>query len=286
MTCQSRSVPTTPTSATPLVSSAARSGRPRRFRRSLRRCHFIGRPFRSSTARAPIASATELSPRTRAANLSEVGSQIKRVSMTTCADNPGVSATFKSVKSPVTWGLYSTGRVPVAPGIPTKVALAPPALAHISKELQAPDSTAARGAVAAALSRKATITRSEVARTNNACLLALKPPSGIVDRTTPPSLGSVAIARHGMCASKDNGAPATSGAVIPAMFPSAVAPWGQLTRAVDCRTGSNGTSPHNSNPKPAMTSAIRPARRAVVDFNGAGVDDDTAAILRDNALVG
>ena len=124
-------------------------------------------------------------------------------------------------------------RVPLALGNPAKLAPTPPALAQISRELQPPDSTALRGATVATLSRKATTTRSVVARTNNACRLASKPPSGLVDSTTPPLAGRVAMAVHGMCASKDSGAPDTNGAVMLVMFPSALTPWGQLISTVD-----------------------------------------------------
>ncbi|SHU73514.1 Uncharacterised protein [Mycobacteroides abscessus subsp. abscessus] len=124
-------------------------------------------------------------------------------------------------------------RVPLALGSPAKLAPTPPALAQMSRVVQPPDSTALRGATVATLSRNATTTRSVVARTNNACRLASKPPSGLVDSTTPPLAGSVATAVQGMCASKDSGAPDTSGAVMPVMFPSAPAPWGQLMSTVD-----------------------------------------------------
>ncbi len=69
---------------------------------------------------------------------------------------PGPIGTRRSVNTPATWGRLSTLSVPAAPGMPTKSAPTEPTFAHRCSALQAPASTAARGATAATVSRKAT----------------------------------------------------------------------------------------------------------------------------------
>jgi len=195
-----------------------------------------------------------------ASSLRAVGAVMNRVSMSTRADNPGWAGTFRSVKIPPTWGFFSEGSIPAAPGMPTNSAPAAPASAQACNTLQAPPATAGRGAAAATVSRNATTTRSLSARTNSPFLPASIPPAGRVETTRPPPAGRVAIAAHGMEMSNARGAPDTRGAVIWVTCPSLV-PCGHSTVAVVCFTGSNGTSAHNSRPtSPAMMATTRGIR--------------------------
>ena len=139
---------------------------------------------------------------------------MNRVSTSTRADSPGCAGTLRSVKIPPTAGFFSGASLPLAPGIPTKSAPAPPASAQMCNTLQVPAATAERGAAAATESRNATTTVSLLARTNKPFLPVSKPLTGSVDTTRPPSAGSVAIAAHGMEMSSARGAPDTSAAVM------------------------------------------------------------------------
>ena len=102
---------------------------------------------RSSTASATIDVITHSTPRIIAASLRVVGAVMNRVSTST-GRQPGWAGTFSSVNSPATCGFLSADSVPVAPGMPTKSAPTAPGFAHTCSVLQAPDSTAARGATA------------------------------------------------------------------------------------------------------------------------------------------
>ena len=82
--------------------------------------------------------------------------------------------------------------------MPTKSAPTPPTLAQTCSALQAPASTAGRGATAATESRNATTTVSALARTNSPLRLASMPAGGMVENTRPPAAGSVAIAWQGI----------------------------------------------------------------------------------------
>ena len=188
---------------------------------------------------------------------------MKRVSTSMRADNPGCAATARSVKIPPTAGFFSGASLPVAPGIPTKSAPAPPASAQMCRVLQVPAATAERGAAAATESRNATTTVSLLARTNSPLLPVSKPFTGSVDTTRPPSAGSVAIAPHGMEMSSARGAPETSGAVMSVMCPSALTPCGHRMVAVVWVTGSSGTSAHSSAPTIPATMATSRASRCV-----------------------
>ncbi len=108
---------------------------------------------------------------------------------------------------PATCGFFSMAAVPAAPGIPTKSAPTPPVLAQMCSVLQALELTAARGATAVTVSRKATKTVSAVALANNPLRVASIPPGGIVENTRPPEAGSVATA-----------APVLSDRLTPARF--------------------------------------------------------------------
>src|SRR4051794_14036748 len=116
--------------------------------------------------------------------------------------------------------------------MPTNSAPTPPTVAQTCSALQAPESTAWRGATAATESRNATITLSAVARTNRPLRPASMPPSGFVERTTPPAAGSVATAWQGIVTSSASGAPDTSGAVTSVTNPSLPGACGQLIVAV------------------------------------------------------
>ena len=129
-------------------------------------------------------------------------------------------ATLRSVKTPATWGFFSGARVPAAPGIPTKSAPTCPTFAQMCSALQPPAATAARWATAATESRNATNTTSVVARTNRPPFVTSLASRGTVDRTRPPSAGSVAMARQGIEMSRASGAPDTSGAVMSETMPS------------------------------------------------------------------
>ena len=146
---------------------------------------------------------------------------MNRVSTSMRADNPGCAATFRSVKIPPTAGFFSGASVPVAPGIPTKSAPAPPASAQMCSVLQLPAATAERGAAAATESRNATTTVSLLARTNSPFLPVSKPFDRQRRHHQAASAGSVAIAPHGMEMSSARGAPETSGAVMSVTCPSA-----------------------------------------------------------------
>ncbi len=167
-----------------------------------------------------------------AASLSVVGDVMKRVSTSMRADSPGCAATSRSVNTPAIWGFFSAARVPVAPGMPTKSAPAPPTSAQMCSVLQAPAATAGRGATAATESRNATTTTSVLARTKRPLRLASMPPGGTVENTRPPAAGRVAIARHGIETSSACGAPDTSGAVIALTIPSGPGACGQTMVAV------------------------------------------------------
>src|SRR6202012_1357045 len=99
---------------------------------------------------------------------------------------------------PPTPGFFSEASVPVAPGIPTKSAPAPPAPAQLWRGLRGPAATAERGATAATESRNATTTVSLLARTNSPLLPVSKPLTGSVESTRPPSAGEGAVAAHGV----------------------------------------------------------------------------------------
>ena len=212
-----------------------------------------------------------MTPSVITACFSRVGVVMNRVSMSTRAATPvldvaGPAApvcigTFSSVKSPATCGFFSTGRVPAAPGMPTKSAPTPPTSAQMCSTLQAPPATAGLGATAATESRNATTTASALARANNPYLVASVPEVGIVENTRPPELGSVATARHGIVTSSARGAPDTSGAVTSEMTPSDRKPCGHRIVAVVCLTGSSGTSPHATMPASPATTAISRATR-------------------------
>ena len=81
---------------------------------------------------------------------------------------------------------------------------------------------------------------------------------GTVDSTRPPSAGSVAIAWQGIVMSSACGAPDTSGAVMSEIIPFGPGACGQAMVAVDCLTGSSGTSAHSTIPAmPATTATSR-----------------------------
>ncbi len=209
---------------------------------------------RSSTASATMAVSTASVPSTITICLRTVGAVMNRVSMSTRAESPGPAGTLRSVKIPPTWGFFSAGRVPAAPGMPTNSAPAAPASAQACSTLQAPAATAGRCATAATVSRKATTTTSLLARTNSPFLPASMPPGGSVETTRPPSAGRVATAGQGMEMSSARGAPDTRGAVIWLTCPSTV-PCGHSTVAVVWRTGSSGTARHSSRPAMPATAA-------------------------------
>ena len=190
------------------------------------------------------------------ADLSDVGVVMNRVSTSMRADKP-CGGTLSSVKTPVTWGFLSGGRVPVAPGMPMKSAPTPPGVAHTCKALHFPLAMAGRGATAATVSRKATNTESAVARTNRPLREASMPLAGLVENTTPPAGGRVAIAEQGMDTSRACGAPDTRGAVTSPTVP----PCGHRMAAVVCFTGMSGVSAHSSTPAmPARTATSRAIR--------------------------
>ena len=231
MTCQSSSVAITPASAIH-VAIPTRRHELHRARGRYRESQAIGdrqltsvpppRLRRSSAAIAMTAVRTARAPTAMASCLRAVGAVMNRVSMSTRADSPGWAGTFRSVKIPPTWGFFSEGSIPEAPGMPTNSAPAAPASAQACSTLQAPPATAGRGAAAATVSRNATTTRSLSARTNSPFLPASVPPVGRVETTKPPLAGRVAIAAHGMEMSSARGAPDTRGAVIWVTCPSVV----------------------------------------------------------------
>jgi hypothetical protein len=139
--------------------------------------------------------------------------------------------------------------------------------------LHAPDATAARGAAAATESRNATTTESVFARTNRPLRVASMPSAGLVDKTTPPFGGRVAITEHGIDTSSAAGAPDTSGAVMSPTFPPAATPWGHTMVAVLWVTGSNGVSAHSTSPARPASTATRRAIRLDSTFSlGTSVD--------------
>ena len=131
MTCHSSSVPMTPISAIQVAT-------PTRQNRRHARGELAEPERRSSTANAAIEATTQATPSTMAASLSAVGDVMKRVSTSMRADSPGCAATSRSVNTPAIWGFFSAARVPVAPGMPTKSAPAPPTSAQMCSVLQAP----------------------------------------------------------------------------------------------------------------------------------------------------
>jgi hypothetical protein len=145
--------------------------------------------------------------------------------------------------------------------MPTKSAPTAPGLAQTCRALHAPDATAGRGATAATESRKATTTLAALAVTNSPLRLDSMPPGGLVERTTPPAAGRVAIVRHGIETSNPCGAPDTSGAVTSLTSPFGPGACGQTMVAVVCSTGSSGASPHSIAPAMPATTAISRAMR-------------------------
>ncbi len=216
------------------------------------------RLWRSSAAKLRMATKTASAARTITIFLIGLGAVMNRVSMSMRADRLGCAGTFRSVKIPPTWGFFSAGRVPAAPGMPTNSAPAPPASAQVCSLLQAPAATAERCATAATVSRNATTITSLSARTKSPFLPVSTPPLGRVETTNPPAAGKVAIAEQGMEMSSARGAPDTSGAVIWVTCPAGPSevPCGHRTVAVVCFTGSNGTTTHSSRPTNPATTAI------------------------------
>ena len=251
MKCQSTRVPMTPRSTGQCRSHPRREPGPRG-------------PLPSRIASAAIEAMTHSTPATMTASLSGVGLVMKRVSTVMRADRaephvagPGVGS-LRSVKIPVTWGFLSGGSVPVAPGMPTNSAPAPPGLAQTLIVLHVPEATAARGATAATVSRKATTTESLLARTNSPLREASIPSAGLVENATPPPGGRVAMARQGIDASRASGAPETSGAVRFPTVPPGPGACGQRMVAVVWVTGSSGVSAHRTIPaRPARTATRR-----------------------------
>ncbi len=212
MRCHNSRVPTTPTSASQCQSPARQN---RRHARGTRRPE-----RRSSTASATIEATTHKTPSAITPSFRTVGLVMNRVSTSMRADKPGCAATSRSVKTPAICGFFSADSVPAAPGMPTKSAPTPPTFAQMCNVLQAPEATAGRGATAATESRNATTIASALARTTRPLRLASMPPGGMVEKTSPPAAGRVAIAWHGIETSRASGAPDTSGAVTSVIRPS------------------------------------------------------------------
>jgi hypothetical protein len=262
MTCQTASVPITAASLSKVAALIGQRARCPcgRYRDSQpigdrQLTSVLPRLCRSSTDSAMMATKTASTPSAIPSFLMAVGAVMNRVSISTRADSPGCAGTFRSVKIPPTWGFFSAGSTPEAPGMPTKSAPAAPASAQMCSTLQAPAATAERGATVATVSRKATTTTSLSARTNSPFLPGSTPPVGSVETTKPPLAGRVAIAGQGMEMSNARGAPDTSGAVTWVTCPSTL-PCGHRTVAVVWRTGSNGTATHSSRPTNPATTAI------------------------------
>ena len=111
MTCQTSSVPITPTSASQVAAPTRHhvaQCTPGRYRDSQaigdRQLISMSPPRlrRSSAAIARMATMTASPPRTITTFLIAVGAVMNRVSMSTRADSPGCGGTFKSVKIPPT----------------------------------------------------------------------------------------------------------------------------------------------------------------------------------------